>query len=296
MCATACATHDGRSVHGAGASGHASFTLENTTPSVDLAITIDDGVDYARSGQTLDYLVTLRNDGGDIARGVDVTTVLADALDARFAHWICLDADSGVCTASGNGALADSDVTVPAHGRVTYLLSVPVHIDATVDVVATQAMTSSADDPSGADATDTDVLVIFRAGFDDYGSDGAGPWSASTRPVHVGEPAVTLALPAAGGTRPVETLLAALASGGSGFRIERLTAVPPRVRLVAVHGDGVEQTGAWQPLGNASGVSVAIIDADEAPQLRVAWASGTATIGLDSGAATYTLRERTSGE
>ena len=273
----------------------ATFALQNTAPSVDLAIAIDDSTGYARNGQTLDYLVTVRNDGADVARGVDVTTVLPAALDAGFAHWICLDAGSGACTAAGDGTLADADATVPAHGRITYLLSVPVRPDATDDAVATEAMASSSDDPAGANATDTDVLVLFRGGFDDYAGDGAEPWATTTSAYRVGDSPVTYVLAPAHGEMLVDAMLGAQAGDGSGFRVERLDATPARVRVVAIGRDARERAAAWQPLGTAAAISVAVVDADGARHLDVAWRSGAATIALDAGPVSYAVRQRATG-
>jgi hypothetical protein len=148
-----------------GVSGSAQFMLENQTPDVAIAVSIDDGRTDAPYASVLDYAIVVRNDGGAAANGVAVAVTLPDALDAAQASWLCLDASGGACTATGTGAIADH-ANVPAHGSVTYLLSVPVRADAEGVTVATGVQTSGPYAGYAANATDSDTLVIFRDGFD----------------------------------------------------------------------------------------------------------------------------------
>lgn len=263
-----------------GATGTVEFALENTAPVVDLAITIDDGREYAGYGQTLDYVVSVRNDGDDIAHGVDVAVVLAAQLEADFAQWICLDAAGGGCTASGSGALADSDVTVPANGQVSYLLSVPVRVDAQGTELTSEAMTNSSDDPAGADASDTDRLVVFRGGFEAADVLEADlPLTHLVMPLAIGGEPLRIVLPNASTTRLIDTVSVARAADGSGFRVERLNDADDRLRLVAVDRDGRERASAWQTVTTGAELALGVTDAED----------GTRRVSLESDAWTLTL-------
>ena len=268
----------------AGAAGNVEFALENTAPVVELSIAIDDGRDYARYGQTLDYIITVRNAGGDTARGVDVAMVLAPQLEADSAQWTCLDAASGACTASGSGALADSDVTVPAQGQVSYLLSVRVRVDATGAELASEATTNSGDDPAGASAGDTDRLVLFRNGFEVAESlQGDLAFTRLVAPFAFGETPLRIVLPAAPATRLIDTLSIARAADGSGFRVERLNGVDARLRLVAIDRDGRERIGDWRSVAAGADIMLGLDQAgDGARRVRLDGAAWVLTLALDA--------------
>jgi uncharacterized repeat protein (TIGR01451 family) len=224
----------------AGSVTTANFALANTAPQVGLGITIDDRHVYAHPGQLLDYLVVVRNSGADSAANVDVAAVLPPQIDATQASWICIDAGAGHCTASGSGALADSGVIVSANGSVSYLMSAPTRLDAQGDALVTAASVSSPDDPAGADASDSDTLVLFRDGFDR-----GGALQASPAPLATGA-AQSIALPAWTGAPAIETLLVATAADRSGLRVERLDGM--QARLVAIDADGRERATAWNAI------------------------------------------------
>lgn len=125
-----------------------------------LTLTLADGHDFVRYGQTLDYVVTLTNNG-DAAAAVPVSVELSPAWDPAGASWVCYPGtDGATCTASGSGPLHDTP-TLPPGARVSWVVSVPTLPDtpetiATLDVVATGAATVS----------DSNVLVVFKDGFD----------------------------------------------------------------------------------------------------------------------------------
>jgi len=125
-----------------------------------LTLTLADSHDFVRYGQTLDYVITLTNDGNTAAT-VPVSIDLSPAWDPAGASWVCYPGTDGAsCTASGSGPLNDV-ATLPAGSRASWVVSVPTLADslettATLDVIATGAATAS----------DTDTLVIFKDGFD----------------------------------------------------------------------------------------------------------------------------------
>jgi uncharacterized repeat protein (TIGR01451 family) len=141
-------------------------SLDVTAPH--LSVTIDDTQTYARYGEALSYTITLSNSGNGDANGVGVTETLAAAFDANSVQWTCVHGNDGTqCTASGMGALSDSNVVIPAFLSLAYVVNVPVLPDAsgitadnTVNVVA------PGDPNSPFTVTDSDILVIFRDSFE----------------------------------------------------------------------------------------------------------------------------------
>jgi len=126
-----------------------------------LVLEASDNHAYARYGQTLAYVVTLTNNGAGTAGNVAVAAVLSPAWDAAGATWTCYPGtDGATCTTSGNGPL-DDVATLPPGARVTWVLELPVRIDAT-DVTATLDVTAT----GAAPVADTNALVIFKEGFD----------------------------------------------------------------------------------------------------------------------------------
>lgn len=261
------------------------FHLTNTAPDVALAISIDDGRDFAQYGHTLDYLVTIHNGGADAANDVEVGMVLPPQLDEDFTSWLCVDADSGNCTATGSGALADSGVSVLAGGNVSYLVSAPVRVDATGADFTVDVTTSSPDDTTGASADDTDTLVVLRDGFEFYG-DGSGdlvlePLAAP----FTGVQSIELIWPQVGSSLIDNVLVATHAHGG--FRIERLAFGDVQwLRLVAVDGYGAERVSAWVRVLAGAPVLVSLTGEPGAHVLRVDGGAQAAMLLLDAGPAT----------
>jgi len=62
------------------------FDLTNADVTTDLSITIDDGRNYARYGMTLNYLVTIQNNGAVDANDVSVSNAFPPQLDYSAAH------------------------------------------------------------------------------------------------------------------------------------------------------------------------------------------------------------------
>ena len=218
------------------------------TPVPHLVVSVTDSREYARYGMLLDYVVTLTNDGSGDATGITVQGLPSDQLDATAMSWVCYGADASAhCSASGSGAFSDTAVDLPIGRTLTWLVSAPVRNDApgpSADFTIEAGM--------GASASDSDILVLLRTGFDVPYGDGAeraGEGSACHAPL-VGSAVLgasstyAFELPAAAST-PIDVVLVARAVDGSGFRVERLNLGSPRLRLVASTRDGIETASAW---------------------------------------------------
>ena len=146
--------------------------------SANLTVELDDGRDYVRYGQVRNYFLTITNAGPSAASDIAITETLSPAFDAAFATWTCFGGNAGAsCTASGTGPLIDSNVTIPEGRSLTWIISVPVRADAAGDTADNSVNVGSLTDPNAPyDVTDSDVLVIFRDGFDvPYGDGSLAP-------------------------------------------------------------------------------------------------------------------------
>ncbi len=133
-------------------------------------LTVSDGNDYARYGQTIRYVVTLHNPASALYTGLTVTTNVPAQIDSSAMHWVCLSA-AGVCTTSGNGPLNDISVNLAPYGSISWLVSAPVREDASEAGGIQFTATADAMDIHLSD-TDTDALGLFRDGFDVTGANG----------------------------------------------------------------------------------------------------------------------------
>ncbi len=140
---------------------------------VDFGLSLDDGRDYVAYGMAIDYVLTLTNYSDDILTGVDVVSVLPAQLDAGQATWACVDPPpGGQCTATGTGAIDDSDVVVPPGQSLVWVLSGVVRNDAPGGDVSYAAQAQSGSGQPR-DAWQTATLVLFRNGFNAAADDGA---------------------------------------------------------------------------------------------------------------------------
>ncbi|GAA0716667.1 hypothetical protein GCM10009105_23280 [Dokdonella soli] len=139
----------------------------------DLGISISDGRAYAQYGAALTYTVTVSNPTLNPISSASISSVFPAQLNINQANWTCLGGPGATCTASGTGALSDSGIVVPAAGSVSWLVTAPVLPNAVGSDVVYTVNVSSAGDPNPANntASDDDILVLFRSGFDP-GNDG----------------------------------------------------------------------------------------------------------------------------
>jgi len=136
-----------------------------------LSLAVSDGRDHARYGSVVDYVVTLTNDGDADAVGVDLAAVPSSQLDDAQTEWACVGAGGGAtCTEQGSGRLADDGIVLPVGRSLTWLVSAPLPPDAPGPILD---YTVNASGAGAASATDSDILVLLRTGFDVDGSDGA---------------------------------------------------------------------------------------------------------------------------
>ena len=130
-------------------------------PHAILSASLDDGVAYARYGQTLTYTATIANTGAAGGSGVGVAAIASAGLDTGALTWSCVASGGASCGASGTGGLSDS-VNLPSSGRVTYTVRVPVLAAAAEPRVRLELRVNNGE----ATATDSDTLVLLRDGFD----------------------------------------------------------------------------------------------------------------------------------
>jgi hypothetical protein len=254
------------------------FALTNLALVADIGIDISVDHEYVQSGQVLNYLVTLHNAGPASADAAAVASTLSPLLDVAAASWICVGPVESGCTPSGQGALVDSGLQLPAGGSVSYLLSAPVRMDAGDGVVETSVDASLAIDPDGSDnnASVASRIVIFRDGFEAAAPAGDAP-QAQAGSFDAGA-VVVMPWPVPGAAM-IEPLLAADAECGdsascavasAGFRLERLNAGrSSRVRLVTVDAAGGERSGAWISVGSASDLLLSLVPASDGEQANV---------------------------
>ena len=133
----------------------------SSAPHAILAATLDDGIAYARYGQTLTYTATIANTGNAVASGVTIAAIASAGLDAGVLTWTCVASGGASCGASGAGGLSDS-ANLPSSGRVTYTVRVPVRAVTVEPRVRLELRVNSGE----ATASDSDTLVLLRDGFD----------------------------------------------------------------------------------------------------------------------------------
>jgi hypothetical protein len=135
-----------------------------------LDVTVSDGHDFARYGQTLNYLVTLFDANATAENVVVALSTPGNGLDLANAHWQCVGSDNTALCSSSNGTGASlGTVTLPAGTSMTWIVSVPVLATTTDDTIELDAGASG---PTTASNSDTDTLVIFRGSFDVANGDG----------------------------------------------------------------------------------------------------------------------------
>ncbi|MBX3689354.1 choice-of-anchor Q domain-containing protein [Dokdonella sp.] len=213
-----------------------------------LVVSVTDSREYARYGMLLDYVVTVTNDGSGDANGITVQALPSDQLDATAMTWVCYGADATAhCTDSGSGAFSDSAVDLPIGRTLTWLVSAPVRNDA-----PGPGADFTIEAGAGVSASDSNILVLLRTGFDVPYGDGAeraGEGSACQAPLAASalldaSSTYVFELPAAV-SGPIDVVLDGRAADGGGFRVERLNLGSPRLRLVSSTRDGIETASAW---------------------------------------------------
>jgi uncharacterized repeat protein (TIGR01451 family) len=253
------------------------------TPHATLTLTFSDGRTYARNGQVLDYALTVSNTGKLDATDVAISETLSSAFVSAQAQWSCFSGGgSASCTPSGTGPLIDSNIVIPKSHSMTWLISVPVATNAAGNTADNTIHVSSTLDPNSPhNVTDSDTLVIFRDGFNVPFGDG----TQALRPTLDANNSLVLTVPSTRASTPVDTLMAANASDGSGFRIERCSlGATPAVRFVGVGADRAEQAGEWISVSAGERLVVGVFDTSPRATVVMERGSGEYLMMLPGGA------------
>ncbi|HJU40189.1 MAG TPA: Ig-like domain-containing protein, partial [Tahibacter sp.] len=140
-----------------------------TTQNVDRAsvsIGVDDHHGYARYGAVPAYVVTLTNASPASTHPVLTASSPGTGLDLAGAQWFCTGNGGGSGCVDGSGTFA-ANATLPANASMTWTLLVPV-LPTSGDATVTLRIDVGGD-VNPASATDVNVLVIFRNGFESPG-------------------------------------------------------------------------------------------------------------------------------
>ena len=130
----------------------------------DLAIAISDGVTSVAPGGTITYTITAVNAAGDDVIGATVADSFPSALTCT---WTCHGVNSGSCTASGTGNIADV-VAIPVGGAAIYSATCTVSPTTTATQISNTATITPPGPvvdpvPQNNIATDTDSVVTLPA-------------------------------------------------------------------------------------------------------------------------------------
>ena len=131
----------------------------------DISVLLNDSRNYVQLGESLNYVIEVSNTGPATAQ-INVS----DSLPAQLigGSWVC-SGTAGVTCSNGTGNLLSSNASVPAGGKATYVYSATVGT-AGNDLLGNTASASliGATDPTPANnsATDNDIVVIFKDGFE----------------------------------------------------------------------------------------------------------------------------------
>jgi len=228
-----------------GANGGPSVSCA-ATPS-QLTLTVDDGGAFARYGQVVNYTIALSNIGSTTASGVSVSSTASAGLDLENATWVCGATSGATCTASGSHALTDT-ATLPAHGTIIWIVSVPVSATSTDNTVELDVSATGA-----TAASDVDTLVIFRSTFDVGNANGTNaPTLANANASEV------FMLPERSGNRI--DVIKVLREGGNEVRVERVPInAEDYVRLLASDGAG-ERASAWMRVDAGAVLAIGWVD------------------------------------
>ncbi|HZP68061.1 MAG TPA: hypothetical protein VFB32_17290 [Rudaea sp.] len=152
--------------------GDCSVTATFVSAADSLTLEVTDDHLFSRYGMQMQYTVIVSNPVGIDVSGLSISAANSADLGTGSTTWTCFGS-STQCQQQGQGAFADSAVTIPAGGLVAWLITVPVPENAP-DATADFAI--SLDGPSFVapnTQVDTDTLVIFHDDFEVPYGDGA---------------------------------------------------------------------------------------------------------------------------
>jgi uncharacterized repeat protein (TIGR01451 family) len=123
-----------------------------------LTLSVDDGQQFARYGQTLMYQITLKNDAAGAASNIAISGTPASNFNGATLTWQCTPGTDASC-ASGTGTTFADTAALPAGATLTWTVSATVPADASGAAIGFSASVGATT------ASDADSLVIFRDGF-----------------------------------------------------------------------------------------------------------------------------------
>ena len=218
-----------------------------------LTLAFDDGGQYARYGQVVDYTVTLSNDGFSTATQVPVDLTLSSAFDAQYTQWQCYGGgDGATCTASGTGAL-HSVATVPPGRSLTWRVSVPVFADSQ-ESQATFALAIGGAQPVSQSSVRT--LVLFRDGYDVPYGDGTQVVDPIAQAIFAGTATHAFTLPPPSGERLDAVLVVRGTSGELQVQRTPRDATTSLLRLSYRENGAGERVSPWTVVRNAGTVAI----------------------------------------
>lgn len=253
---------------------HAHFALDNLPAQPGLVAGIDNGRDYSRYGEVVNYLVRIDNTGPDPAHDLDLSVLLSDGLDEAMASWLCIGPAQSGCSTQGSGALAETGLALQPGQTLAYLLSVPVRprpgdswIQAHLDLVTGSQAES---------ASDRDTLVLLRNGFEPITGDWLHP---SAAPICHGPPltpgqiiGITAADTAAPG---IACLWQGRARAGTALLLEQLRIGGRAWLRLRETGPARAPLPAWQPWpGHGSVHLEPVIGKGAGTAVHASWSSG----------------------
>ncbi|HSX59143.1 MAG TPA: hypothetical protein VLF18_02980, partial [Tahibacter sp.] len=132
----------------------------------DVGLTLSDNRQFVTVGSALTYVITVTNTGPSPA-----AATVTDALPAQLSGgtWTCVPSAGASCAGGSGNTLTDT-ATLPSGSQAAYQYSATVMATGANDLIVNTASValSSGSDPVSANnsATDTNVVSIFRDGFD----------------------------------------------------------------------------------------------------------------------------------
>ena len=139
----------------------------------DVAVTLTDNRDFAQVGDSIDYVIEVTNPSGPSTAVVAVSDILPEVL--MSGSWTCTSSGAASCgSANGSGNALSDTATIPIGDKVSYLYSATLFANDSNDQVSntvTASLNNGTDStPGNNSSTDTDVVVIFRDGFEGVGT------------------------------------------------------------------------------------------------------------------------------
>jgi uncharacterized repeat protein (TIGR01451 family) len=140
---------------------------DTLTVQANIAVAMTDHRSFVQVGDVLDYVIDVTNPTGPSNAVATVSDTLP--IELGSGTWTCTPSGSATCN-GGSGDTLNDTATLPVGGKAEYVYSAVVQSDDATDSIANTAsasLTSGSDPALGNNsATDTDVVVIHKDGFE----------------------------------------------------------------------------------------------------------------------------------